>query len=123
MNSKIGLPRSTASCIRNIAIHHHAHPEFWRDIHSQSSEMIQRQLTKIKGISVVDVQRLLIMALQRPDIFPENDPELRTAMQELYRLSGSEHEITHQMAVISHEWAPYRSFAVRYLWKWLYSRG
>ena len=113
-----GVSRSAASHVRSIAIHYDAHTDFWSNLERHDSELILRRLSQIKGVHPVDVQKMLLFGLKRPDIFPDKDPELKAAVIRLYQLDPKQADLEQQIAAISDGWRPYRSRACRYLWLW-----
>lgn len=76
-----------------------------------STEEGIRSLTAVAGIGSWTVETTLLTCLKNWDLFPLNDKFLQTRMQRLYG-KGCD------MAVISANWAPYRSIVTWYLWRW-----
>ena len=54
----------------------------------------------------------LIFGLGREDVFPVGDLAVRRGMEALYG-----HETRAEMRDHAERWAPYRSYATRYVWK------
>ena len=72
------------------------------------------QLMKVKGIGPWTADIYLLMALGRPDIWPEGDLALEVAIQ---RLKGWLRRPTPEEARnMSDEWQPWRAVAARLLW-------
>lgn len=84
------------------------------------AEVVDR-LTGVKGIGEWTVQMILIFTLRRPDILPITDYQFRKAVCALYGLSEDK-QLTTRIAGIAEVWSPYRSLAVRYLWRWREAR-
>jgi DNA-3-methyladenine glycosylase II len=82
-----------------------------------SAEEVFNRLNGIKGIGKWTVQMVLLFTMERPDIFPVKDYQLRKSMCEVYGLSD-DNRLSERMQTISKKWSPHRSLAVRYLWKW-----
>ena len=74
-------------------------------------------LNGIKGVGKWSKQMILLFTLERPDIFPESDYQLSKAMCDAYCLKEDKRLRT-QMKEISNQWVPFRSLAVRCLWRW-----
>jgi DNA-3-methyladenine glycosylase II len=74
------------------------------------------RLLSIKGVGPWTANIYLLMALRRPDIWPDGDVALATALGKLRnmktRLSFPE------LAKIAEHWRPYRSVAARMLWQY-----
>jgi len=77
-----------------------------------SNDNVVDRLTEIEGIGPWTSRMYLIFALGREDVFPVTDLGIRTAMQNLYGLEDPDAMVDHATA-----WAPYRSYASRYLWR------
>ena len=58
------------------------------------------------------------VTLEREDVFPSGDLGIQQAMQKLYDIDGKGKELIKKMDKIAAKWAPYRSIACRYLWRW-----
>jgi DNA-3-methyladenine glycosylase II len=73
-------------------------------------------LLRIKGVGPWTASIYLLMALRRPDIWPNGDIALAAAMS---RLAGmKERPSFAQLAEIAEGWRPYRSVAARMLWQY-----
>jgi DNA-3-methyladenine glycosylase II len=78
-----------------------------------SDEEIEATLTTIPGIGPWTVRGFLMIALDRPDVFPSGDLALRRAVMHRY---GLEHLPTEkELLDIAERWRPCRSLAVGYL--------
>lgn len=89
-------------------------------LHSRNDDDVRRELTKIKGIGIWTSNIYLLMALQRPDIWPKGDIALAAAYRELKQLE--KRPSSEAMETISVRWAPYRSAAARLLYHYYLSR-
>jgi DNA-3-methyladenine glycosylase II len=78
-----------------------------------SNDEVRAELTEISGVGPWTANMQLIFSLGRADVFPVGDLALRKAMHRIVdpELSRSE------MATYASRWAPYRSYATRYLWR------
>ncbi len=84
-----------------------------------SSEDVQTELIKIKGIGPWTAQVYLIFALRSPDIYPKGDVALNNAVRELFEVETKE-----EIYSLSEKWAPHRTTASFLLWhQYLSKRG
>ena len=114
-----GLSRAKSQYVQNVARHFLQHNLSARNWNRHDDQAIITELTQIKGVGVWTVQMLLIGALQRPDVFPVDDQVIRTGMSKLYGLNIAEKKLLQKkMHDIAGQWAPYRSYACRYIWAW-----
>lgn len=80
----------------------------------QGDTNVRSALTAIKGIGIWTANIYLLMAMQRPDVWPRGDIALAAAYQQLKKLKtrpGND-----DMEQISSAWRPWRSVAARLLW-------
>ena len=73
------------------------------------------QLTQVHGIGRWTAQMFLIFALGRPDVFPESDLGVRTAIRIRYELDELPDKATSHR--IARPWRPYASVASWYCWR------
>ena len=71
---------------------------------------ITASLTAVKGIGLWTAEMFMIFGMGRPDVWSPGDLGLRKA---LWALFGEDADLTET----SNDWAPYRSYASLYLWK------
>jgi DNA-3-methyladenine glycosylase II len=72
-------------------------------------------LMEIKGLGAWSADVYLLMALRRPDVWPEGDLALAIAATNLKR---RENRITpRELSEMAEAWRPYRSVAARMLWQ------
>lgn len=80
-------------------------------------EDIIEKLVCVKGIGRWTAEMFLIFALKRPDVFALDDGGLRRAV---CRLKGLESNAPKALLeAISEQWAPQRTCASLYLWRWM----
>ena len=80
-------------------------------------EAIIEKLVCVKGIGRWTAEMFLIFALERPDVFALDDGGLRRSV---CRLKGFESNAPKELIeLVSEQWAPYRSCAALYLWRWM----
>ena len=75
---------------------------------------VRARLTAITGIGPWTADIYLLMALLRPDVWPQGDLALATAMQQVKGLP--ERPAYPQMHKIALAWKPWRALAARILW-------
>jgi DNA-3-methyladenine glycosylase II len=80
---------------------------------TSSDEEIEAKLTAIPGIGPWTVRGFLMIALDRPDVFPSGDLVLRRAAMRLYGLERLPPE--EELLEMAELWRPYRSLAAGYL--------
>jgi DNA-3-methyladenine glycosylase II len=73
-------------------------------------------LTAIKGVGPWTANIYLLMALRRPDIWPDGDLALASSIAQLRRLKRR--PSVSELARIAARWRPYRSVAARMLWQY-----
>jgi DNA-3-methyladenine glycosylase II len=73
-------------------------------------------LLSIKGVGPWTANIYLLMALRRPDIWPDGDVALATAAGKLRGLTPR--PTFPQLAQMAEAWRPYRSVAARMLWQY-----
>src|SRR3989454_12733355 len=80
-----------------------------------NDEEAHAALVSIKGVGPWTANIYLLMALRRPDIWPDGDIALATAVGRLRKL---EHRPSFaDLAKIAESWRPFRSVAARMLWQ------
>ncbi|MEA5624813.1 DNA-3-methyladenine glycosylase 2 family protein [Nostoc sp. UHCC 0251] len=75
---------------------------------------IRTELKRLKGIGDWTVDIYLLMALQRPDVFPKGDLAIAIALQKLKNLATR--PTPAQLEAIAQIWRPWRAVAARLLW-------
>jgi DNA-3-methyladenine glycosylase II len=73
-------------------------------------------LVSIKGVGPWTANIYLLMALRRPDIWPDGDIALATAVARVRKLKFRPSFV--ELARIAQRWRPYRSVAARMLWQY-----
>lgn len=81
-----------------------------------SDDEAHATLLHIKGIGPWTAQVYLLMALKRPDIWPNGDVALATAVTNLKRLAARPGFA--ELQAMAESWRPYRSVAARMLWQY-----
>lgn len=85
-----------------------------------SDEEARAALQRIKGVGTWTASIYLLMALRRPDIWPDGDVALASAITKLRKLDTRPSFI--ELAKIAERWRPYRSVAARMLWQYYLAR-
>jgi len=73
-------------------------------------------LLRIKGVGPWTANIYLLMALRRPDIWPDGDVALATALGRLRKMNTR--PSFEELARIAEPWRPFRSVAARMLWQY-----
>lgn len=81
-----------------------------------NDEEAYANLLSIKGVGPWTANIYLLMALRRPDIWPDGDVALATAVMKLRKLDHRPSSV--DLARIAERWRPYRSVAARMLWQY-----
>ena len=81
-----------------------------------NDEDAHAMLLSIKGVGPWTANIYLLMALRRPDIWPDGDVALATAVGKLRRISPR--PSFPKLEEIAERWRPYRSVAARMLWQY-----
>jgi len=109
---ELGLSRQKIEYVRNVA------SAFADDGYSvayfegMTDDEVVEELTDIKGVGVWTAKMALMFCLGREDVFPVEDLGIRRGMETAYGI-----EDRPAMVEKATEWAPYRSYASRYLWR------
>jgi len=83
---------------------------------SLPDEVARETLIRIKGVGPWTADIYLLMVLRRPDIWPNGDVALATAVMNLKKLGGR--PSFPQLAQTAESWRPFRSVAARMLWQY-----
>ena len=81
-----------------------------------SDEEAHTALLSIKGVGPWTANIYLLMALRRPDIWPDGDVALASAFGRLRKMKTR--PTFPELAKIAEVWRPYRSVAARMLWQY-----
>ncbi len=117
---EIGFSRQKTSYARNLASALKDKELDLVHLRTLSDDQVRASLTKIKGIGIWTANIYLLMAMQRPDIWPHGDIALAASYQQLKRLP--QRPDSEEMVKISQAWTPYRSVGARLLWHYYLSR-
>ncbi len=116
----IGLSNAKVNYVQNVAKYLTEHYTDDKRLSKMSNEEVIEFLTPIKGVGRWTVEMLLMFTLGREDVFAVDDLGIQQAMAKVYKLdpAPTERELHEKMLKISAKWAPYRTYACFYLWKY-----
>ncbi len=115
----IGLSNAKVQYVKNVALFSLANRMDHKFLSSKTDEEIIQYLTPIKGVGRWTVEMLLMFTLAREDVFAPDDLGIQQAMTKVYNINpSSKKQLIEEMKKISLRWAPYRTYACLYLWRW-----
>jgi DNA-3-methyladenine glycosylase II len=112
----VGLSNSKANYIKNVAHFFTERKLTDKQLVSLPDEAIISLLTEIKGVGVWTVQMMLMFQLDRPDVFPVGDLEIRKQVIRLYTIKAEGKKLYPAIEAAVESWKPYRTIACKYLW-------
>jgi DNA-3-methyladenine glycosylase II len=112
-----GLSAAKADTIMGLAESLVAGKFSLRELKQFDDMEVAKRLNSVKGIGPWSAEMFLLFALKRPDIFSPGDAGLRRAIMSLYAVKPDSYSSI--VDGIAARWRPYRSYACRYLWRWL----
>ncbi len=113
-----GLSYQKAGYIQNIARFSLEESLDYKKLKKLEDEELITYLTQIKGVGRWTTEMVLMFTLGRENIFPADDLGIQTAMRKLYNIREEKKEFKEKMLKIASRWAPYRTLACRYLWRY-----
>ncbi len=111
----VGLSKQKTSYLKDLAERSESGDLRLKQIGRLSDERVIEQLTQVKGIGRWTAQMFLMFCLGRPDVFPDDDLGIRSAIRNLYELSELPDKSTSQE--IAEPWRPYATVASWYCWR------
>lgn len=115
----IGLSNAKVNYVQNVARFEIEKGMDHQKLAKMSNEEVIEYLTQIKGVGRWTTEMLLMFALGREDLFAIDDLGLQQAVIGLYELKHRKKKIMNaRILKISEQWAPYRTYACLYLWRW-----
>ena len=115
----IGLSNAKVNYVQNVAKYLLEHNADDKMLNKMSNEEVIAFLTPIKGVGRWTVEMLLMFTLGREDVFAVDDLGIQQAMAKVYKLDLTDKKsLREKMLKISAKWAPYRTYACFYLWKY-----
>ena len=116
---KIGFSRQKTRYGRELALALTNGSLDLSSLNKRSDRDVKNQLVQIKGIGPWTADIYLIVALGRPDVWPDGDMALAAAIKQLKDLS--QRPSSKQMRRMSQKWRPWRAVAARLLWHYYLS--
>lgn len=113
----IGLSRQKSAYLKDLGSRVASGELPIETLHELTDEEIITALTQVKGIGRWTAQMFLMFRLGRPDVLPDLDLGVQKAIQKVYRLRKL--PTPERVKKIGAKWAPYRSVASWYLWRFL----
>ena len=110
----LGVTRQKAHYCVQVA--HAFTNDHLKDIGEMNDEEAHNALLRIKGVGPWTANIYLLMALKRPDIWPDGDIALATAAGKVLKLQAR--PSFPELARLAERWRPYRSVAARMLWQY-----
>ncbi len=115
----IGLSNAKVNYVQNVAKYLLENGTDDKAINKMTNEEVITFLTQIKGVGRWTVEMLLMFTLGREDVFAVDDLGIQQAMTKVYKLDAADKKgMKEKMLKISAKWAPYRTYACFYLWKY-----
>lgn len=115
----IGLSNAKVNYVQNVARFEIEKGMGHEKLATMTDEEVIEYLTQIKGVGRWTTEMLLMFALGREDLFAIDDLGLQQAVIGLYDLKHRKKKIMNaKILKISEQWAPYRTYACMYLWRW-----
>lgn len=115
----IGLSNAKVNYVQNVARFEMECGMDHKKLSKMSNEEVIEYLTQIKGVGRWTTEMLLMFALGREDLFALDDLGLQQAVIGLYDLKQRKKRTMNAAILkISEQWAPYRTYACMYLWRW-----
>jgi DNA-3-methyladenine glycosylase II len=115
----IGLSNAKVQYVQHVARFAIEKGMSLSQLQKMNDDEVIHYLTEIKGVGRWTVEMLLMFALQREDVFPTDDLGIQQAMTGLYKLDPqNKKQFKEEMKRIALKWAPYRTYASLYLWRW-----
>jgi DNA-3-methyladenine glycosylase II len=115
----IGLSNQKTTYIINIANFAIANSLEYKHLQKMDNEAVITYLTQIKGVGRWTVEMLLMFSLARPNVFSTGDYGLQVAAKKIYGLDDSNKKaFLIALEQLSQNWAPYKTYAARLLWRY-----
>ena len=116
---QIGFSRQKTSYCRNISLAVEEGSLPIDQFDKMPNDNVRSELQKIKGIGPWTADIYLLMALNRPDIWPGGDLALVSAIQKVKNLS--DRPTAEEFKLLGNLWIPWRAVAARILWHYYLS--
>jgi DNA-3-methyladenine glycosylase II len=113
----VGLSRQKSAYLKDLGSRVASGELPIETLHELTDDEIVAALTQVKGIGRWTAQMFLMFRLGRPDVLPDLDLGIQKGIQRAYRLRKL--PTPERVNKIGAKWAPYRSVASWYLWRYL----
>jgi DNA-3-methyladenine glycosylase II len=113
----VGLSRQKIGYLRDLAARTDGGDVPLHALDAMSDDEIIAALTRVKGVGRWTAQMFLMFRLGRPDVLPELDLGIQRGIQLAYGLPAL--ATPREVLQIGEPWAPYRTIASWYLWRFL----
>jgi DNA-3-methyladenine glycosylase II len=115
----IGLSNAKANYIHNVCLFFIAHKITDAKLHKMNDENLLSLLTQIKGVGKWTVEMIMMFTLGRENVFAIDDLVIQQSICKLYKIDATnKKEMKEKILKITAKWAPYKTYACRYLWGW-----
>jgi DNA-3-methyladenine glycosylase II len=111
----VGLSRQKIGYLRDLSARFTSGSLPLDQIDQMTDGDVITHLVQVKGIGRWTAQMFLMFRLGRPDVLPELDLGIQTAIQRAYR--KRKRPTPTQVLAIGKKWSPYRTIASWYLWR------
>ena len=115
LRAAAGLSRAKVSFLRSLAEHVLDGSLELGALDALPDDEVKAELVAVKGLGPWTADMFLMFHLERPDVLPVGDLEIRRAIMVLYGLT--ELPTAPEMEAIAEPWRPYRTLASLYLWR------
>jgi DNA-3-methyladenine glycosylase II len=113
----IGLSRQKSAYLKDLGSRVTSGELPIETLHELTDAEIISALTQVKGIGRWTAQMFMMFRLGRPDVLPDLDLGIQKAIQRAYKLRKL--PPPERVLKIGAKWAPYRTVASWYLWRYL----
>src|SRR3954464_8955194 len=113
----VGLSRQKSAYLKDLGARVTSGELPIETLHELTDDEIVAALTQVKGIGRWTAQMFMMFRLGRPDILPDLDLGIQKGIQRAYRLRKL--PTPERVKKIGAKWAPYRSVASWYLWRYV----
>ncbi|MDO8341301.1 MAG: DNA-3-methyladenine glycosylase 2 family protein [Candidatus Woesebacteria bacterium] len=109
-----GMAWSKVRAIKDLALKIKDKKLHIRKLNELSDEIVEKELTNVKGIGPWTAQMFLMFTLGRADIFPTNDLGIKKGFE---KVTGKKWDKIKSVKFAEKYWKPYRTVASWYLWR------
>lgn len=110
-----GLSRTKVEYMKNAAVAFQEQDLTRSGLANHTDEEIIDLLTEIKGVGEWTARMYLLFVIGHEDVLPLGDLGIRNGLTQIYN-DGKE-MTREEMRQVAEQWRPYRSHAIRYIWR------